>query len=247
MLRAAGCVYAEDEARILLASAGSPPELAEMVERRATGMPLEQVVGWAEFCGLRVEVAPGVFVPRPRSEFLAELAAALTRPDSVVVDACCGSGALGAAVASSVGGIRLFAVDRDPVAVGCAGRNVARWGGVALCGDLLDPLPDDVSGAVGLIVANVPYVPTDEIRLLPAEARLHEPALALDGGADGLGVLRRLAGVVPRWLAPGGYLLIECTEAQAHAAADAFSGNGLVPAVAWSDEYDATVVVGLLS
>src|SRR5579863_5977286 len=96
-LRACGCVFAEDEARLLTAAARTPADLADMVDRRAAGLPLEQVLGRAEFCGLRISVAPGVFVPRRRTEFLARRAIALARREAgsgvpVVVDLCCGSG-----------------------------------------------------------------------------------------------------------------------------------------------------------
>src|SRR3954462_3557379 len=104
-LRAAGCVFAEDEARLLLAGA-APDALDALVARRVAGEPLEPLLGWAEFCGLRVAVAPGVFVPRRRTEALVEEAVALFRPGAVVVDLCCGSGALGLAVAASGGGGR---------------------------------------------------------------------------------------------------------------------------------------------
>src|SRR5262245_29444624 len=123
-LRAAGCVFAEDEARLLVGAARSPADLAAMVDRRAAGLPIEYVVGWAEFAGLRVAVAPGVFVPRRRTEFLVDQAAALTRPGAVVVDLCCGSGAVGAALAAAVEGIELHAADIDPAAVRCARRNL---------------------------------------------------------------------------------------------------------------------------
>src|SRR6201984_547791 len=89
-LRAAGCVFAEDEARLLEDAARTPDELRDMVERRVAGLPLEQVVGWAEFCGMRIYVEPGVFVPRRRSEFLVETAVALSAARSpVIVDLCC--------------------------------------------------------------------------------------------------------------------------------------------------------------
>src|SRR5450432_1469341 len=119
-LRAAGCVFAEDEARLLISAARTPADLAAMVDRRVAGLPLEHVLGWAEFCGLRIAVDPGVFVPRRRTEFLVHQATALTRPGSVVVDLCCGSGALGAAVAAAQGQIELHAADIDPAAVACA-------------------------------------------------------------------------------------------------------------------------------
>jgi len=245
-LRAAGCVFAEDEARLLVSAARTPAELADMVDRRVAGLPLEQVVGWAEFCGLRVAVTPGVFVPRRRTEFLVRQAIALARPAGgagpVVVDLCCGSGAVGAALAAALGPIELHAADIDPAAAACARRNIAD--GQVYEGDLYEPLPAALRGRVDVLVANVPYIPTGEIALLPPEARVHEPRAALDGGRDGLGVLRRVAAAAPHWLAPGGHLLVETSERQAPRAAEAFAGSGLVPRVASSEELSATVVIG---
>jgi release factor glutamine methyltransferase len=93
-------------------------------------------------------------------------------------------------------------------------------------------------------VANAPYVPTEEIGLMPPEARLHEARVALDGGADGLAVQRRVAAGAPEWLAPGGHLLIETSERQAPQLADTFGRHGLAPRVVHSEELAATVVVG---
>jgi release factor glutamine methyltransferase len=243
-LRAAGCVFAEDEARLLLASAGSPAELDVLVGRRVAGEPLEHVLGWVEFCGLRVAVAPGVFVPRRRTEVLVEAAVALARPGAVVVDLCCGCGALGLAVATSVADVELHAADVDPTAVACAAENVAAFGGHAYAGDLFEALPAELRGRVDLLLANVPYVPSDAIALMPPEARLHEARVALDGGADGLDVARRVIAEAPRWLAPGGSLLFETSEHQAVAAADAVATAGLAARVVSDDERGATVVVG---
>ena len=212
-----------------------------MVERRTAGLPLEHVLGWAEFCGLRIAVEPGVFVPRPRSEFLVEQAAALARPGAVVVDLCCGSGALGVALAAAVDGVELHAADLDPTAVGCARRNVT---GHVYQGDLYAPLPASLRGRVDILLANVPYVPTESIALMPSEARLHEPRLALDGGGDGLDVLRRVADGAPAWLAAGGSLLVETSEDQSPKALEAFARAGLGARVARSDELDASVVIG---
>jgi release factor glutamine methyltransferase len=243
-LRAAGCVFAEDEARLLISAALSPGELEVMVDRRAAGLPLEQVLGWAEFCGLKIAVDPGIFVPRRRTEFLVQQAVALlARPRAIVVDLCCGAGAIGAALAAAVDRAEVHAVDIDPAAVRCARRNVP---GLVYQGDLYEPLPGRLRGRVGMIVANVPYVPSGQIGLLPAEARAHEQLVALDGGADGLDVLRRIAAGAPAWLAPGGYLLIETSEGQAPQAAAAFAGSGLNPRVVSSAELDATVVIGRL-
>jgi len=243
-LRAAGCVFADEEASLLIAAAPSPAALASMVARRVEGLPLEQVIGWAEFCGLRIAIEPGVFVPRHRTEFLAKRAAALTPPGAVVLDLCCGSGAIGAAVAAAVPGIELHAADIDPAAVRCARRNLAAIGGHVHHGDLLAPLPTTLRGRVDVLVANVPYVPTGEIGLLPREARLHEPAIALDGGTDGLEVLRRVAADAPLWLAPGGYLLSEVSEAQADPAVAILRASGLAAGVATDEELEATIVIG---
>jgi release factor glutamine methyltransferase len=254
-----------------------------MVERRAAGLPLEHVLGWAEFCGLRIAVDPGVFVPRRRTEFLVDQAVALARqagpqdepldesfdgPLTVVVDLCCGSGAVGAALAAAlgagrggardatlgaaeeaargaaVGRVELHAADIDPASVACAQRNIVAVGGRVYQGDLFEPLPGALRGRVTLLTANVPYIPTGAIGTLPAEARVHEPLAALDGGPDGLDVARRVAAAAPLWLAPGGHLLIETSAGQAPLAADAFAAAGLIPRVVTSDELDATVIIG---
>ena len=244
-LRAAGCVWAEDEARLLAEAASGPAELDGLVARRVAGAPLEHVVGWAAFCGLRVEVDPGVFVPRRRSEFLVEQACAawgraVRATCPLVVDLCCGSGALGLAVAVRLGQARLHAADVEPVAVRCARRNLARVGGVVHEGDLFGALPGELRGSIDLLVANVPYVPTAAVGLMPAEARLHEPRTALDGGPDGLDLARRVAIGAPVWLAPGGIVLIETGAQQAEALAAAFT----TATIAFSAELDATVVIG---
>lgn len=310
-LRAAGCVFAEDEADLLLAAARTPAELADLVARRVAGLPLEQVLGWAAFAGLRVVVEPGVFVPRRRSELLVREAVrrlgqagagqggarrggteqggaeqggaeqggwgrggaapdgapggrpsaardggwagadGTARPGDedarrppVVVDLCCGTGAVGVAVLARVPGAELHAADLDPAAVRCARRNVEPAGGRVHEGDLDAPLPRALLGRVDVLVANAPYVPTDEIAFMPPEAREHEAPVALDGGADGVDVHRRLAAVAPRWLAPHGHLLIETSERQAPLTADAMARAGLVPVVVHDDEVDGTVVVG---
>jgi release factor glutamine methyltransferase len=242
-------VFAEDEARLLVDAATHDHELAAMVRDRVSGRPLEQVVGWAEFCGLRIAVSPGVFVPRRRTEFLVDRAvAALDHTDAVVVDLCCGSGAVGAAIAAEAasergaGPVVLHAADLDPVAVACARRNLPP-GSVHL-GDLFDALPRTLLGRVDVLVVNAPYVPTDALSTMPPEARLHEPRLALDGGRDGADVHRRVAAESPAWLAPTGRLLVETGERQAVLTAAAFARAGLTPTVAHCPELDATVVTG---
>jgi release factor glutamine methyltransferase len=242
-LRAAGCVYAEEEASLLISAAQTPAGLAALADRRAAGEPLEHVLGWAEFCGLRIAVDPGVFVPRRRTEFLAGQAIAVARPGAVVVDLCCGSGALGAVLASAVDRAEVHAADIDPAAVRCARRNLAAAGGHVYQGDLFGPFPAALRGRVDILLANVPYVPTAEMGLLPPEAREHEAPVALDGGPDGLSVLGRVAAGAGDWLAPGGHLLSEISQRQVPAATGAATGAGLTARVERSPEQGATVLV----
>lgn len=255
-LRAAGCVFAEDEALLLVASAATPEDLARMVALRVSGLPLEHVLGWVMFAGLRIAVDPGVFVPRRRTELLVAAAVAvmaradrpvigeLDHPRAVVVDLCCGSGAVATALAHALDAVELHAVDIDPVAVRCARRNLTPVGGHVYEGDLDAPLPTALRGHVDLLVANAPYVPTGAMDLLPPEARLHEPLVALDGGADGLDVVHRVVAAAPGWLAPGGVLLIETSERQGPQVVEAMTRSGLVAQLVRSPELGATVATG---
>lgn len=247
-LRAAGCVFAEEEADLLLEAARTPSDLAAMVARRVEGTPLEHVLGWVAFGGRRIVVEPGVFVPRRRTEYLVRQAAPLVAAASVVVDLCCGSGAVGAVLCTDADGVaraglELHSADVDGAAVRCARRNLAAAGGHVYQGDLYAPLPQALRGRVDVLVANPPYVPTGAIGLMPPEARLHEARVALDGGADGLDVLRRVVAEAPSWLAPGGHLLTELGIHQVRAAVEAVSRSGLVPTVARDDDLEATVLV----
>ncbi|WP_104190874.1 putative protein N(5)-glutamine methyltransferase [Cryobacterium sp. Y82] len=243
-LRAAGCVFAEEEAELLLSVQQSPDELNAMIDRRLAGLPLEQILGWAEFCGLHILLDPGVFVPRRRTEFLVSQALELCRSEAVIVDLCCGSGAVAMALATTLPDARLYAVDIDPIAVACARRNVANRGEV-FEGDLFAPLPAMLLGRVDIVVANAPYVPTDEIKLMPLEARAHEPPASADGGDDGLDVQRRIAAAVAPWLSPGGCLLIETGQRQGAQTAGIFAESGLLPRVLRNEDLDSTLVIGL--
>lgn len=240
-LRAAGCVFAEDEARLLLSAARDDADLTAMVERRVAGQPLEHIVGSAEFCGLTIVVEPGVFVPRRRTEFLVTQAASLSPARPVIVDLCCGSGAVATALSTMVSPTRLYAVDVDHAAVVCARKNVP---GEVLEGDLYQPLPPDLRGRVDLLVANAPYVPTDAIEMMPAEARDYEPMVALDGGADGLDIARRVVAGAADWLNVTGHLLIETSEAQAPDLLDVMVAYGLTAWTAADGDLGATVVIG---
>lgn len=264
-LRAAGCVYAEDEAALLLAAAHTPAVLEEMLAHRVAGRPLEHIVGWAQFRSLRITVDAGIFVPRLRTEFLVEKAAEVLRAkliagrpgagssgaeasesQAVALDLCCGSGAVGAALADEISGLRTYAADIDPAAVACAGENLLRFNGHAYCGDLFDAIPDYLLGAVDVIVANAPYVPTAEIAFMPPEARLHEPLAALNGGADGLDIQRRIAADAPLWLRSGGSLLVETSVRQAAVSAAIMATHGFTNTISRSDLLDGTVVTGTL-
>jgi release factor glutamine methyltransferase len=248
-LRSAGCVYAEDEAELLLAAAGSPEDLAAMVEQRVVGFPLEHVLGWAEFCGLRIAVDAGVFIPRRRTEFLVQQAALLAPPHAVVVDLCCGSGAIGTALSTLIDHAELYAADIDPAAVACAGRNLAAADEKAQVfqGDLYEALPRSLCGRIDVLIANVPYVPTDAVELMPPEARIYEPLVALDGGTDGLDILRRVAAEAPLWLGPGGCLAVESSERQASSMIEIIAHAGLIPRRAADEDMGATVIIGTQS
>jgi release factor glutamine methyltransferase len=243
-LRAAGCVFAEGEADLLLTAATTPDHLEQMVRQRVHGVPLEQILGWAEFGGLRIAVEPGVFVPRRRTELILRQALVLAPPQPVVVELCCGSAALALAVASTLDQVELCVSDIDPAAVRCARHNLADLPGSVdvLEGDLYEALPHSLAGRVDLLLANAPYVPTGSLELLPPEARLYEPRLALDGGVDGLDLLRRIIADARHWLAPDGRLLVETSRSQVPACVAACERHGLAAQIVTSDELDATVV-----
>ena len=160
---------------------------------------------------------------------------------ATVVDMCCGSGAIGAALAATADIKALYAVDIDPAAVHCAYRNLP--GATVLQGDLYGPLAEELRGHIDVLVANVPYVPTTAVGLMPPESRLYEPRFTVDGGPDGLDVLRRMAADAAGWLASGGHLLVEASVAQAPIAENVLRGAGLEPGTVHSDDLDSTVVI----
>ena len=246
-LRAAGCVWAEDEAALLEAAVADPAELDALVARRVAGEPLETVLGWVEFLGHRLVVAPGVFVPRRRTELLARLTLARVaerRHESstpVVVEMCCGVAPVAAALADLRVGLHV--ADVSAAALDCARLNAPT--STAHLGDLYDALPADLRGRVDVLAANAPYVPSDRIADMPPEARDHEPRSALDGGADGVDLHRRLAAGAAEWLAPGGVLLVETSPSQAALTVAAMRAGGLEADVEEDDEVGGCVAVGL--
>lgn len=245
-LRAAGCVFAEDEARLLLESAPDPGARETLIARRVAGEPLEHVLGWVDLAGVRVLIDPGVFVPRRRTGVLvgAAVQGLVDRVDPVVLDLCCGCGAVGAAIAARVPAAQIWASDVDPAAVACARRNLPPERVVQ--GDLFAGLPTMLQGHLDVVVANTPYVPTDRLDLMSVDAREHEPVLARDGGADGLTLLRRVAAQAPVWLRPGGVLAIEIGRDQTAPALAAFAAAGLTAEMRRAEDVDGTAVVGRL-
>jgi release factor glutamine methyltransferase len=252
-LRAAGCVYAEEEARILTDAATAARPLGLLLERRAAGEPLEYIVGWAGFCGLRICVRPGVFVPRRRSEFLAECAVDVVNavrarsevPSGTtrVLDMCCGTGAIGLAVATRSCGVELFAADDSSLAVECARENLAAVQGEVHQGDLFDALPQAVRNGFDVIVASPPYVPSSRIARLPAEARAYEPLSTLDGGPDGTDVQRRILESAGAWLRTPGFVVMESGPDVANTIARIGRDNGFTAEIRRDGERDATVLI----
>ncbi|WP_322919316.1 putative protein N(5)-glutamine methyltransferase [Nocardioides renjunii] len=250
-LRAAGCVWAEEEAALLGEAAVSAAELDALVGRRVAGEPLELVLGWAAFLGRRLAVAPGVFVPRRRTELLARttLAHVAAREHSgrapvVVVEMCCGVAPVAACLEGAVeGAVEVHAADVSREALACARLNAP--GARVHLGDLFEALPPRLRGRVDVLAANAPYVPTDRIGDMPPEARDHEPHAALDGGGDGVEVHRRLAAGARDWLAPGGVLLVETSAHQAPLTAAAMQGAGLLVDVVVDEDVSGRVAVGV--
>ena len=250
-LRAAGCVWAEDEAALLEAAAGTAEELDGLAARRVGGEPLETVLGWVEFLGRRLVVAPGVFVPRRRTELLARttLARVAARSEHagdapvVVVEMCCGVAPVAASLEEPGVTCVVHAADLSRVALDCAAAN-APTASLHL-GDLFGALPADLRGRVDVMAANAPYVPTDRIAVMPPEARDHEPRAALDGGADGVDLHRRLATGAAAWLAPGGVLLVETSPSQAGLTTGAMAAAGLATEVVVDDGIGGCVAVGV--
>ncbi|WP_062518338.1 putative protein N(5)-glutamine methyltransferase [Demequina gelatinilytica] len=242
-LRAAGCVFAEEEARLIAEAAGDDPRAHEsLVRRRISGEPLEVVVGWAWFAGLRIPIAPGVFVPRRRTELVARLATSLTPPGGRVVDLCCGAGAIAAAVAHARPDLAVTAADVDPAAVVLASRTLAPLGASCLVSDMDGALPD-LAGRVDTVTACPPYVPTAQIALMPREARDHEPRLALDGGPDGAALQRAVLAASARLLRAGGVAIIETSEALAALTLAAAAAAGFAADVEHDEELGAVAVI----
>lgn len=228
-LAAAGCIAAGAEAAEMLSATSDGAVLESWVQRREQGEPLAWIVGSTTFCGHLIRVDPGVFVPRWQSEELAcRAAAALSRHGGRAVDLCTGAGAIAVHLSHEAPDASVIGTDLDPTSVGCAQRN----GVTALVADLGEPLR---SAAFDVVTVVAPYVPTGALDMLPADVQRYEPTLALDGGADGLDIVRRVATTAARLLRPGGWLFAELGGQQAGALRRSLTELGFVASDAWYD------------
>jgi len=241
-LAVAGCVAAEEEAALFLAAAPDVATLETWVRRREQGEPLSWITGTSHFSGLALHVAPGVYVPRNHTEELACRAAALLPAGARAVDFCTGAGAVAAHLMTAVPTARVVGVDIDLAAAECARRN----GVSTAVGDLDGALRRD--RLFDVITAVPPYVPSGALRLLPADVQRYEPTLALDGGADGLDLVRRVVDAAGRLLRPGGWLLVEVGGDQDEALEPALATAGFEPVTSWrNDDGDLRGVVARFS
>lgn len=241
-LAGAGCIAAGEEAALLtVAAAGDAGALEALVRRRSSGEPLAWLVGWVEFCGRRVVVDRGVYVPRAQTQALAARAASVLPPEGVAIDLCTGAGAVAHVLRSAQPGATVVATDADPAAVACARANEVD----ARLGDLDAPLPTALRGRADVLTAVVPYVPTAALALLPRDVMAYEPRSALDGGPDGLAVLRAVVALSTGWLRPGGWLFLELGGDQAGPVLAAMEGAKLDAREIFRDEEgDVRAAVG---
>jgi release factor glutamine methyltransferase len=228
-LRAAGCVAADEEADELLAAASDRATLEAWIRRRERGEPLAWITGTLLFCGHQVRVDPGVYVARLQSEELARRAAALLAEGSRAADLCTGAGAIAVHLMSAVPRARVVGLDVDIASAVCARSN----GIPTVVGDLDEPLG---ARAFDMVTAVAPYVPSGELRLLPADVQTYEPRRALDGGDDGLDLVRRIVHAASRLLRPGGWLLTELGGDQDRLLAKALAMSGFGSVEPWADE-----------
>jgi release factor glutamine methyltransferase len=229
-LAAAGCIAADAEAHEMLAAAADWSVLEAWVRRRERGEPLAWIVGTTAFCGHRVVVEPGVYVPRWQSEELARRAGEhLAGGGGLALDLCTGSGAIAVHLAAVAPRALVLAADLDATAVRCARRN----GVHAVVADIGEPFR---SASFHVVTAVAPYVPTAGLALLPSDVRAFEPTSALDGGGDGLAIVRRVAAAAARLLVPGGWLLTEVGGDQEAPLRHELAALGFASADAWYDD-----------
>lgn len=247
-LARAGCVAADEEAAELIRAAGDPEDLEGRLARRERGEPLAWIVGSVRFCGHDVGVDPGVYVPRSQTEALARRAAdklgsaanvpgpgrpvGSAPPSGRAVDLCTGAGPVAIHLRAAWPGALVVGVDIDHQAVACARRN----GVTTVVADLDELDPPLRSGAFDVVTAVAPYVPAGEVHLLPADVQRYEPRRALDGGPDGLRLVRRIVGAAARLLCPGGWLVLELGGEQDRQLTSELGSSGFGPAEPWFDD-----------
>ncbi|MDQ1373998.1 MAG: release factor glutamine methyltransferase [Actinomycetota bacterium] len=226
----AGCVAAVEEAAAFVDAAPDGPTLEAWLRRREQGEPPAWITGTVRFCGQALHVAPGVYVPRTQSEELARRAAALLPGDGRALDLCTGAGAVAAHLQARVPTATVGGIDVDERAAACARRN----GVPTAVADLAAPV--HTREGFDLVTAVAPYVPTGELRLLPADVQRHEPRLALDGGADGLDLVRRVIAAAADLLRSGGWLLVEVGGDQDAALTPTLTATGFDVVIPWWDD-----------
>lgn len=230
-LVAAGCVAPDEEATAFVAAAPDERTLDAWLSRREQGEPVAWITGTMPFCGRTLHVTPGVYVPRIQTEELARRAATLLTDHGRAVDLCTGAGAVAAHLFAEVPTATVIGTDIDRRAAACARRNRVP----TLVADLAEPIHRRL--AFDVVTAVAPYVPTDELRLLPADVQRYEPRLALDGGGDGLDLVRRVITAARRLLRPQGWLLIEAGAQQDEALAPTLAENGFDVVTPWWDDH----------
>jgi len=228
----AGFVAADEEAEELLHSSnGDTAVLESLLERRLRGEPLAWITGYTLFCGLRIRVDHGVYVPRWQSEPLARRAALRLPATGTAIDLCTGSGAIATYLHFVRPDARVVASELDDRAISCATAN----GVEVYRGDLFDPIPMGLAGEVDVVVGVVPYVPSQSMSLLPRDTLVFESALPYDGGDDGVNILRRVIRESPRYLRPGGTLLLELGGPQGDILKADLTGHGFSDVDVFSD------------
>lgn len=233
-LVAAGCIAADAEAIELVGAAADATALDAMIARRERGEPLPWITGSITFCGRPLHVDPGVYVPRFQTEELARRAAELLPSRGRALDLCCGAGAIAAHLQAVVPTASVIGIDRDRRAATCSRRN----GVTAVVADVSRPIPLRAEGACrfDLVTAVAPYVPTGSLRFLPTDVQRHEPRLALDGGDDGLDLVRHVVRAAGGVLRPGGWLLVEVGGDQDERLAPTIDSAGFALVEPWHDD-----------
>ncbi|MEN9608930.1 MAG: hypothetical protein RLZZ06_861 [Actinomycetota bacterium] len=201
-------------------------ELLELFQKRSERIPLQHLTGVAYFRNLTLAVGPGVFIPRPETEGVVDLAIAALPKDGIAVDLCTGSGAIAISIATEVPNSRVYAWELNPDSEPWLRKNI-RGNLELVMGDIADDhgLFDELAGKVDVVISNPPYIPTWAVPK-DLEVQLHDPALALYGGEDGMDIIRVVSRRALQLLKPGGFLVVEHADTQGQLVADLFQTDG---------------------